>query len=135
MIAEIGKKKKVSKSAESVSYPPGLKPSLIKNQYQSLSEEEEEAWMFKESGEKAVNMSGKHEFKAVNMPSKHEFNPVRKQVSNPVRKVQRKVATKEIAEVGKRVKIGIDSCAAETMCVHKDGQMSSRWNQLNQERC
>ena len=104
MIAEIGKKNKVSKPA-SVCYPPGLKPSLIRNQYQSLTEEEEEEWMFKESEEEAVNMS-----------NQHEFNPVRKQVSKPVRKVQRKVATKEIAEIGKRVKIGIDSCAAETVC-------------------
>ena len=51
-----------------------------------------------------------------NQRSKLVSNPVRKQVSNPVHKVQRKVATKEIAEVGKRVKIGIDSCAAETVC-------------------
>ena len=49
MIAEVDKKKKVSKPVNLVSYPPGLKPSLIKNQYQSLTEEEEGEWMVKES--------------------------------------------------------------------------------------
>jgi hypothetical protein len=84
MIAEVGKNKKVSKQTKPVTYPPGLKPSLAKNQYQSLTEKEEEDWIMKES--RGV---------------KHEFAPVR---------------AREIAEVRKRVKIGIDSCAAETVC-------------------
>ena len=67
-----------------VTYPPGLKPSLIKNQYQSLTEKEEQDWIEKES--RGV---------------KHKFAPV------PAR---------EIAEVRRRVRIGIDSCAAETVC-------------------
>ena len=71
-------------SRRPVTYPPGLKPSMIKNQYQSLTEKEEEDWIEKES--RGV---------------KHEFAPVR---------------AREIAEVRKRVKIRIDSCAAETVC-------------------
>ena len=81
MIAEVGKNKKVSKPTKPVTHPPGLKPSLIKNQYQSLTEEEEKVWMTRESQE-----------------------------------VKQKFATREISEVHKRVKIGIDSCAAETVC-------------------
>ena len=100
MIAEVGKNKKVSKSAESVNYPPGLKPSSIKNQYQSLTKDEEDEWIVRESEEVA------HEYKSV----QHKFAPVRKD--------QKKVrfVTQEICEVRKRVKIGIDSCAAETVC-------------------
>ena len=106
MIAEVGKKKRVSKPVNSVSYPPGLKPSLIRNQYQSLTEEEEEEWMIKESEEEVVSRKA-----ASNIPIhkvKHEFNPVRKDT--------KKFAIKEVCEIRKRVKIGIDSCAAETVC-------------------
>ena len=100
MIAEVGKKKKVNKPVNSVSYPPGLKPSLIKSQYQSLTEDEEDEWIVRESEEVT------HEYKSV----QHKFAPVRKN--------QKKLrfATREICEVRKRVKIGIDSCAAETVC-------------------
>jgi len=94
MIAEVGKKKKVSKPTNSVSYPPGLKPSLIKNQYQSLTEDEEDEWIVRESKE-----------------VQHKFATVRKNQKKSV-----KFATSEICEVRKRVKIGIDSCAAETVC-------------------
>ena len=84
MIAEVREGKRVNRSAKPVTYPPGLKPSLIKNQYQSLPEKEEEDWTNRES-----------------QRVKHEFAPVQ---------------AREIAEVRKLVKIGIDSCAAETVC-------------------
>ena len=37
MIAEVGKGTVVNRAAEPVTYPPGLKPLLIKNQFQSLT--------------------------------------------------------------------------------------------------
>ena len=61
MIAEVGKKKRVNQPVNSVSYPPGLKPSLIKNQYQSLTEDEEDECIVRESEE-----------------VQHKFAPVRK---------------------------------------------------------
>ena len=100
MIAEVGKGKKVSKQEKPTCYPPGLKPSLIRNQYQSLTEEEKKVWMDRESED--INHKS-----MPNNKVKHECNPVRKHV---------KFARKEICEVRKRVKIGIDSCAAETVC-------------------
>ena len=83
MIAEVGKNKKVSKSAESVSYPPGLKPSSIKNQYQSLTKDEEDEWIVRESEEvtheypeKRLLLSPEKVTKSV----QHKFASVRKRL-------------------------------------------------------
>ena len=117
MIAEVGKNKKVSKSAESVNHPPGLKPSSMKNQYQSLTEDEEDEWIVRESEE--VTQDTK-----VFSTSSHQFARIRRRSG-----LQRE----KFVRFANESKLEL-TVVQQKPSAPRDGQASSRWKLLSQEK-
>ena len=109
MIAEVGERKKVCKRAKPVSHPPGLMPSMMKNQYQLLTEEEEELRRVRESQEVT-----------------HKFAPGRKSLQ--------KFAKKErLQKLASELKLEL-TVVQPGLSVPRDGQVSSGWILLGQEK-